>query len=133
MLNKEKTILFLFLTLGFVTIAQAAVKAPAQSLSNIKVDIQSDTRRSYQSLVNASELEVDGNSIASDRRIQADIVNLIENKYRKYNINIEVSEGNVVLKGFLQNDEVKQDIENDVKSIHGVKSIDNLLKIQGRK
>lgn len=103
---------------------------PSPAQPDIKVNIRGDTHHVYQGEVKSSGSQMDEEAIMSDRRIQDKIQNLIENNFRKYNINITVSQGNVVLKGYVENEETKQNIEQDVLKIQGVKKVNNLLTIK---
>lgn len=72
-------------------------------------------------------------NIMADRNLQGNIKGLIEKKFKRYNINISVYGGNVILRGYVDNDATKQDIEQEVKKMQGVKSVNNMLNISPKK
>lgn len=98
--------------------------------TDIELNIQGDTHHVYQGEIKSSGPQMDDSSLSSDRRIQTEALDLIKNKFRKYNINITVSEGTVVLKGYIESDEIKQNIERDVRKIPDVKNVNNLLNVK---
>ena len=48
-------------------------------------------------------------------------------------INVDTTQGNVVLTGFVNNKEAGERIVNNIKQIRGVKSVNNLLRVEEKK
>lgn len=124
----KKITMILFLTVASFVHASTNDSSKTQTKPDIKVDIQGDTRHGAQSEVRTSR-KIDEDTFNSDGRIQAEIVDLIQNKFRRYNVNIRVSQGNVLLKGHVQSDKEKGEIESEVRKIKGVKNVDNRLDV----
>ena len=62
-----------------------------------------------------------------------ELQNAIKSSYKNYNINIHVSDGDVTLRGIVNSEEDKKGIEDKVRSVHGVKNINNQLHVTDMK
>lgn len=134
MYSKNVALIIALSSLVFSTGAYAPTNdgysRPTKPKQNVNVNIQSDTHHGYQSEVRYSGPQNDDGSIMTDEQIQNEAIDLIKNHYRKYNINITVSQGNVTLRGFVENDEAKQNIGRDIANIQGVKNVNNSINVK---
>lgn len=68
----------------------------------------------------------------SDRDLLNRIRQVIESNRdsRFSNINIRISNGNVIITGFIESDEARQNIKNRIRNIEGVRNIEDRLEIR---
>jgi len=71
-------------------------------------------------------------SAAASKTI-ASVQDMIQKKYNNNNINVKVFQGTVVLRGYVNDEQMKQSIERDARKLSGVKNVTNLLTIRDAK
>lgn len=85
----------------------------------------------YHNLSNDQPTAVDANA-GPDKLIQHKIEEALKNNYLKKNysfVNARVYNGNVTLSGSVESEQDRQDVENRIKDIEGVRDINDQLKI----
>lgn len=68
---------------------------------------------------------------SADKRIKAEIVDLIRDVYRKSSVRVTVFQGIVILKGRVDNKNTKEALESDVRKVQGVKNVNNFIEVKG--
>ena len=66
----------------------------------------------------------------SNQKLLTAIEDALQASHRKFMINIRISEGIVTLKGFVNSQQDKQDVENIVANVPGVKKVDSQLEVR---
>lgn len=84
-----------------------------------------------QTKPNQNLTKTQANDPKSNGNILTSVQNMIEKKFNQHNVNVKVHQGTVVLRGYVDNDQMKQNIEGEVRKIQGVKNVTNLLNIKG--
>lgn len=132
-MSLNKKILMVSLSSLLLAASSHASDTPTQGKPDIRVNIQGDTHQDYKGETNSSGVQANDVSANSDRQILEQVKSLIGSTYGKYNINISVSEGIVILRGVVDNDTNMTHIEKDIRNIKGVKDVQNQLHVEGAK
>ncbi len=124
-MNKRK--LILMMTYGMI-FTFSGLKADQQSNSpSIQVQVQREGQSHFESSEGAN-VDNPGNEANAD--ILRQIEERIKGSYGRYNINIRIVDGVVVLKGTVNTSQDKDNIEKMVRSISGVDKVNNKLEVQ---
>ena len=122
--NKILTLSLIGLLLGA---SITNISADTQRKPDIRVNIQDNGE------FNSSGFQTNSVSANTDRQILDQVKSLIGNNYERYNINIHVSEGTVLLRGVIDSDANLTQIEKDIRNIKGVKDVQNQLHVEESK
>lgn len=122
--NAILSITWLFLVTASTAYCGIFSTTPSKSKSDLNINFQNDSRSTMSNSQSSS------GSLKGDRQMEDQIKDLIENKFSKYNINVRAYQGNVTLKGNVQDEATRQNIVNAVSKISGVKTVNNSLTIQ---
>lgn len=135
MFRRNAYLMISFSSLIAASTAHAATNGsstnPSQGSPDIKFNIQSDTHHVYPGEAQSSGPQSDDNATLSDRQIQTEVLGLIKNKFNRYNLSVSIDQGTVILNGYVDNEETKRNIENDIRKIQGVKNVMNLIQVKG--
>lgn len=95
---------------------------------NIRVNINPENQNEQEN-PNSFKQNPENYPAPSDPQILGEIQDNLRSSYKNYNINVHIERGIVTISGVVFSDQDKQSIERDVRSVSGVKKVDNKIRI----